>query len=306
VDIAQADLQVARARYNDTRRDLSGRVRLAFHAVLAQQARIEIARARLEVTEKTAVAVSRQVRAGKAPPLEETRAQVVHQTLASEVRRAQSQLWMAGRELRALWGDDELGAFEGALRTEMPVLQQDSLAAELLSTHPLLHEYWWSAENHRHTERLLARQRWPQITPELGVRWLRSDHTRDFAAGVSVRLPLFDRKGGDLRGAKHQRQAALEDAQQVRLELLAALDVALRTLEEEHQRLSAYRTEIVPRAQESLRMARAGYEQGKFGYIDLLDAQRALIEIQREQTGALIAFDQALVRIEVLLGRDIE
>ena len=70
------------------------------------------------------------------------------------------------------------------------------------------------------------------------------------------------------------------DAETVRIQLLTELNLTLQQLEESSRRFQAYTVNILPRAQESLDLARRGYEGGKFGYLELLDAQNTFLDVE--------------------------
>ncbi len=188
----------------------------------------------------------------------------------------------------------------------MPRSSVDSLVAELRSQHPLLHEQLWLAERERQKERLARRERWPDVIPTAGIRWIEGGDARDFVAGIDITLPVLDQKGGSVRAAQLEREAAAKDAEDALLRLTTTLDLNLEELRNAHRRLETYTTEALPRAREALDLARIGYEGGKFGFLILLDAQTTLIDVESARSDALVAFDRALVRLEALLGRKVE
>jgi outer membrane protein TolC len=51
-------------------------------------------------------------------------------------------------------------------------------------------------------------------------------------------------------------------------------------------------------------LARKGFEGGKFGYLDLLEAQRALLTVQSDYLETRISYDEAVGDLESLLGRE--
>ena len=60
--------------------------------------------------------------------------------------------------------------------------------------------------------------------------------------------------------------------------------------------------EVVPAAQSALDAATRGYELGKFGLIDLLDAQRSLFQMKTQQLRAWLDTHKAAAEIARLLG----
>lgn len=53
-------------------------------------------------------------------------------------------------------------------------------------------------------------------------------------------------------------------------------------------------------AREAARIARIGYREGKFGQLDLLDAERTLAETRLAAIDALVAYQNARARFERL------
>ena len=62
------------------------------------------------------------------------------------------------------------------------------------------------------------------------------------------------------------------------------------------------REEIVPSSEEALALARKGYSEGLFTQLELIDAQRTLTEVRREQLRAATTYHKLVAEIERLLG----
>ena len=56
-------------------------------------------------------------------------------------------------------------------------------------------------------------------------------------------------------------------------------------------------------AEEAARIARIGYREGKFGQLDLLDAERTLTETRAAAIAALLAYHDAQAQLERLTAR---
>jgi cobalt-zinc-cadmium efflux system outer membrane protein len=303
--VGEARTARERARYHEVRRDLAARTWVAFHRAMAAREAVRIARQRVSVTDRTASTVSAQVEAGKASPLGGARAAVESETARATLESAIAGFDVAREELMALWqasNSDSL-VLEGELRSTPTVVDRQRLADELLAAHPALLAARWEVERGARAERLASRQRLPDIVPNAGVRWNRGSDTQDFVAGLMVGLPILDRRGGARRAAQRRTEAAAHTLDGLGVALLAELHTTLEEVEARHRALAVYENDIVPQAQRALELARTGYEGGKFGYIDLLDAQRTVIDIGDGRAQALIAYDRALVRLESLLGR---
>jgi cobalt-zinc-cadmium efflux system outer membrane protein len=304
VSVAEAQTNVERSRYNESRRAVLAQVREAVLLVRAEREREALAAERLRITEETAAAVSREVAAGKAAPLEEVRAEVIRESARADLARARFALRQTRLGLGALMGTPALEIdVAGSLR-EGAIVPDSALFAEELSRHPRRLAVLWSAESARRTERQVSREKWPELEAEVGVRRFMDENANAWVTGLSVGLPLWDHKSGASRQARELALAADQDVMGEDRELELTLVDQLTALEASLQTLNQYRDHILPEAEDALDLARKGFDGGKFGYLDLLEAQRSLLDVKREYLEARISYDEAVGRLESLLGRE--
>jgi cobalt-zinc-cadmium efflux system outer membrane protein len=123
-----------------------------------------------------------------------------------------------------------------------------------------------------------------------------------FLFAASVPLPVFDRNQGNILEARYQlakteaeRRAAAVRVQTALAETHAALSAA-------YSEAVTLRDEVLPGAQQAFEAAREGYHQGKFQFLDVLDAQRTLFEARGQYLEALSAYHQAVAALERLIG----
>lgn len=306
--MADARVELARASLQHTTWELMSSARLAYHDALVADQLVRLARRRMELTERTVEAFRAQVEAGEASPIQLLRAEVEHETAHSDLGSAEADQRTAHRELAALWSetvDTPLRLADG-FRDDVAVGELDSLGQELSRRHPLLLEARWRQELESRGEELAARERWPEIAPRAGIRWLPDADDQDFVAGIGVELPLFDRREAARRAAARRSEAEEQNFQALHLELSTRLRAAFYELRARERALADYDDRIVPRAQDALDRVRIGQEAGKFGALELLDAQRALFAAEQGRLRAHVTYDRILVEIESLLGRGLE
>jgi cobalt-zinc-cadmium efflux system outer membrane protein len=177
------------------------------------------------------------------------------------------------------------------------------LSAEL-DEHPVLLAASWDAQAAAERGRQAARERWPDLEALVGVRHYVAESRSAWVTGLALDLPLWDHKSGAVREARELASAASLEEETVRRDLRRELERLLLHVEESGRRLALLGDRVLPQARDALEIARAGFEGGKFGYLDLLDAQRSLLETESRRVEALIAYDEALGRLESLLGRE--
>jgi len=66
--------------------------------------------------------------------------------------------------------------------------------------------------------------------------------------------------------------------------------------------VQAFNQTILPAAQRAVDSATRGFEMGKFGFLDVLDAQRTLISARTQYIQAVAEATDARVRIERIFG----
>jgi cobalt-zinc-cadmium efflux system outer membrane protein len=79
-----------------------------------------------------------------------------------------------------------------------------------------------------------------------------------------------------------------------------------RTFGAAQDRVRVYQEEILPKAQKALDQTNEGYRLGKFGYLDVLDAQRTLADSTKALTAALADLNLAASDLETLTGMRLE
>lgn len=289
--------------------DLIARAANVFLDVLSGQERLRLALAGQELAQKVVDAAAKRVKAGKAPPIEETRAKVVLATADIEVEQAQRNLISFRKQLSLLWGDPE-PFFEyvaGNLETFIDMPDYASLEASL-QQNPLAQR---SQKNLKQREALLALEkamRIPDITVNAGIR--RYDHgiPEDTTAlvGLSIPLPLFNRNQGNLMAAQQRVNRAIDEQAAMDLQLKNLLTQAYEGLIAANKQINKLQDEILPGARETFRMANRGYELGRFGFLELLDAQHTLFQNQTLYLLALVNYQRLINEIERLIAAPIE
>src|SRR5690606_37941559 len=126
--------------------------------------------------------------------------------------------------------------------------------------------------------RLAHSQRIPDLTVSAGAR--RFEETGDTAAliGLSIPLPLFNNGKAALAQASSERQRADAQRRMAAMEADQSIARAQADLANAATTAATATGPALAAAEETARIARIGYREGKFGQLDLLDAERTLAE----------------------------
>lgn len=121
--------------------------------------------------------------------------------------------------------------------------------------------------------------------------------------GISLPLPIIDRSKGRKQEARAMVAITEADSTAMEQRLLRAWGTASKRLCTANEQAASYRERILPKANEALRLVQRGFEEGKFGFIDLLDTQRTAAEVRLAYQQKLLELNVAQAELEALIGR---
>ncbi|CAG2131903.1 TolC family protein [Cupriavidus numazuensis] len=305
IDAAQKTRELASAQLSNAEADLRAAVIGAFFQVLVAQERVSLAESSVGIATRGTQAAARRVAAGKVSPVEQTRAEVEQANAELELAEARATLDAARQQLAAQWG------------SQLPVFASASGDLEALPSRPLpnvLDEALDTAPEMRASQSEMARRQavvnversrqYPDVTVSVGAkREYSSDRGYYPVLGVSLPLPLFDRNQGNLYTAIRQADKAADESRATRVRLASDLRQASGQLALSRNSALTLRQTVLPAAQRAYQAASQGFEAGKFAYLEVLDAQRTLLQARVRYLGAVAATYQAATAIDRMLGR---
>ena len=193
-----------------------------------------------------------------------------------------------------------------------PLAEEASLEGLLLERNPSLAAARVDAEAAQAGLRLAHRARRPDVT--LGLETIGTgeaamagvpDSGKDpLVASISFNLPLRSAPYADRIRAARQRLTGREArVTQLMEALMARLRAARFRVEDARRRRLLYRDSLVPMATQALEVLRTGFAAGRGDFLDLVDAERTLLEFRLAVERALADEDVARADVEALVGR---
>jgi cobalt-zinc-cadmium efflux system outer membrane protein len=143
----------------------------------------------------------------------------------------------------------------------------------------------------------------PDVTLSVGAKRDNEMGRTQAIVGLSIPLPLFDRNQGAVYEASKRADKAEDEFQAARLRVLADLQTAATQLSIARTSLQALQSTVLPAAQRAYESASQGFDAGKFGFLDVIDAQRSLLQARARYLSTLSNAYQAATAIDRLLGR---
>jgi len=117
--------------------------------------------------------------------------------------------------------------------------------------------------------------------------------TRQALFGVSVPLPLWNRRQGDLRAAESEVRRWEAERERILAQIDREVPTAFQQLEAASRVLDEYVSRIVPGQEETTRLIRHGYRLGEFRLTDALLAQRDFVDTRTAHLDAVAAANEA-------------
>ncbi|MBK9562669.1 MAG: TolC family protein [Micavibrio sp.] len=250
---------------------------------------------------KCVTALPPKVEAGKEPPIQKNKAQIELSSSEIALDRARRMAIAKKQTLAALMGSDtaDFAVQPGSLPavTEPEPLETYQAHVEQTPDAQTLEAGVTQAQAALSLEKANVL---PDPTLSLGVKQFRENDTQAFVAGVSLPIPVFNINRAGIERAGHELNAAKLDQRSGQLSLQTALIETYGNFTSAYREASALQVSVLPGAEEAFQFARGGYDAGKFGYLEVLDAQRTLFDARRQFNEAVLDYHQQRAVLERL------
>lgn len=274
--------------------------RVAWFTLAASEDRLRAATALVSRSESNSRAIADLLELQRASRLDAARAAAEAATASAARAAAEQEVTAASAELRALLGVDDGPLSAGDARPTPP--SEGALATWLDRARAASPDLAVAQAELRASEaRALraSRERRPATSLEAGADW--NDPTQpgtDATLGLGLTFPTRGGAALDAARAERDRAAALLDLARRRVE--ADVASAWSAVRAARLRFEAVDGVARPAADEAAELTRVGYREGKLDLFRLLEAERALAEIERDHADAYKEWGTALADLERL------
>jgi cobalt-zinc-cadmium efflux system outer membrane protein len=207
--------------------------------------------------------------------------------------------------LAVLWGGTPITTrAEGRLDWWTIDLTVDTLL-NLINANPAIASLESQLEARQAEVRLARSLGKPDITLGGGYRRLHDHRDNALLVWASLPLPLFDRNEGGVSEATAQGERLEAELTATKQRLTAELRQRVVTLTVQLAEVTILQEDVLPPAEEALEAIDEAFRLGSQPFINVLDAQRTLTDIQLRLVDAQVAGAQTAAEIESLIGRPI-
>ncbi len=331
--VASAAAEAAEQRYEAMKRELFYQVKIAYYDNYLAHRRIALLQDSIRLLEDREKVLQVEYTTGKAAytgllklqveiaRLQQRRqsAEAILRPIAARFNRILNR--KAGDELPpplplALPGPDEFAKLTGielpgdAVPESSPKHLISHLVQRLRDNNPNLKLLAAAKEREKTNQRLAKRNYLPDFT--IGVDYIITDESvmpgvtdsgKDpLAVMLSLHIPLwFGKHRAKLKAAGHIYQAAIFGEQEEENWLLTQLELVIFNITDTQRRMRLFKDELYPRASQAFEVTRSAFKAGAAGYLEFIEAQRNLLDIELEYEVARTDFARALAELERLI-----
>jgi cobalt-zinc-cadmium efflux system outer membrane protein len=304
VQAAKARHQTTEFALSQTRLAVRGAVKQAFYEALRRKREIQLAEGNVALLEDLRRRIAVQVDVGEAARLELTRAEAEVASARIAVRSAELRFSAAMSALYAAVGAP-LGNVEPEGELERPQILPplSELQQEVAAKHPTLAFADSRIRFAEATVKSERAQRLPQ--PSFWMDWFQQPEAAQYRFGVTLTLPVWNRREGEIAEAEAARQEAVAVADNQRVQLMANLERAYSMYEVADQQVQIAEAGTLRQSAAAVEAAEAAFKFGERGILEVLDAQRVLRAARLDYLNAQFDRQQALVELEQLRAIDL-
>jgi len=241
--------------------------------------------------------VKKRVQAARDPLLAGARSEALLAEAEIGVEAARLTDQAAKARLASFWGGDpdfavELASFqmlagataqgvEGSAELALAVAEQERAQAAIA------------------VEQAKAQQ---DVTVSAGLRYFHETDEAALVVGVAIPLPFWDQNEGAVSRAENERSRLRFETEAMRRNIEREANTARSQMSIARAEIEAIDQRLLPSAEQAQAFATQGYNAGGFSYLDVLDAQRIVVQARLQRISAFHSYHSARVALARLTG----
>jgi outer membrane protein, heavy metal efflux system len=299
---ADAGVAGALAGMEETTVMVRADVKGAFFQLLFAQQEAQLAKENLKTVEDLVKLVSARVSTREAPKFELVKATVELQKSKKDLARANTALLVARAKLNTVTGKalGESFAIQGEYESVRAGLDLRVLTEQARDRQPALRRQQKVVEQAEFT---IEQERASRI-PNVAVigQYHREAGDESVTAGLSVPLPLWYRRQGEIGTAMGTHRRAQAERDRLRQEVEQTITQHFQEVQTAQGQMQVFEQGLLHQAQEALDIAQFSFRHGAASLLEVIDAQRVNRQTLLEYAQAHADHSIALARLERAVG----
>jgi cobalt-zinc-cadmium efflux system outer membrane protein len=266
-----------------------------FLEVLAQQSRLELARQELELARQARDAVAYRVKRGASPEADQALADLAVVRAELELEDAEHELQSARVGLSVLW-DEPTPDFERVRGTveSLPEAPALDVLAQRVKAGADARRFELDDASLAAERRVAEAAAKPDLHGTLGVRRLEGLDDQALVMSFSMPFGLRDRADLATSRVRAERDRLAAERRAAELERYRALFATYQELNHTRARYEALRDRMIPSAEQALGLVRRGYDEARYSFLQVAQAQNVLQGLQRDRIATAIEYQELL------------
>ncbi len=304
IKAAEKEKTVMELNLQTTVADITAKVKKSFFNVLTTHEELKFAEEALEITKSLMSISNQRFEIGDIARIDVLKAEIELSNAKMRVQNTERKYLNSAKILQTVMGvpDIDLNNLFPISTADTPSLNLDNLNDLLLNNHPALKARKKVVELSVIKISEAKRMAIPDINATVGYKRLSATDINTIQAGIEFPLPIFNRNQGKIIEARALSHKAKDDVEVVRNQLLLQLSNAFSLYTSTREQVRFFTYTIIPQSEESLKIARQGYKQGEFDYLEVLDAQRTLANTSISYLKILNELFSSITEIEKFVG----
>ncbi len=310
--IARSDVDIAQSQLDQVRLDVRVRVRKAYNDLLRAQEEMLIHHQHVALARQAIQAARIKYVVGKVSQQDILKAQVALTSLAEHMIRFEKDADLARARLNTLLGRDPVTPVRalGTYKEPAPLPSLEQLEVIALEARPDLKGAGQMVDRSRKEQALTGKTMTPDFTVSGGYMLMQpsSEMRNTFMLEGSMNLPWLNRGKHNAEiveaSAKVAEQKAELDA--LRNAAFGQIEEALVEARSASKFAAVYRDQLRPQAEATLQASVIAYENNKTDFLDLLDSQMTVINIDLAWLQAAADYDARLADLELATGSPLD
>lgn len=300
--VAEKSVAVRQLALAGFRSQLTIQVRRAYFTLIATREVVTLREQRLTLAKSFVDAAKKKVEGGYAPEFEAIKAEVEVVTAQKSLREAQAQHDAVCVTLNALMGRKPTGPLTvaGALDGTIQLPDQSTLLEQALARNPVVKIHEAEAERTGLSLQSIRKSRLPDFKVGPSVEYTHEEQIVGF--GLSLPLPLWDKKQGEIATATAAQEKALAELDKLRREILRDVTIAAQNLTAAKASHALYTPALRDKLKAALDAAAQSYSEGRMPLLLYLESQRTYFDTQADYFETLQKQFETQAELESALG----
>ncbi|HUY93811.1 MAG TPA: TolC family protein [Terracidiphilus sp.] len=310
--IADSSVTEAKDELAETRLQVQVQVRQAFYDLLEAQDELSIHDEHVAIAQQAIAAARIRYTVGKVPQQDLLKAQLELTRLAEHMIRFDRDAEVARARLNTLVGRDPATPLrvEGSYGVVATLPSETSLEQLAQQVRPDLLEAETTAARSRQQQSLAKKAYVPDFTVTAGYMLMppTSNMRNTYMVEGSMTLPWLDHRKHNAEIATAETAVTEQDTElaALRTEAFGQIRESLAEAEAAQKFATLYQNSLRPQAEATLHAAVIAYENNQTDFLNLLDSQMQVIDIDLAWLQALADFNTRMADLEMAVGAPID